>query len=75
MLEAYTDHYLPILGDWQKIPTMRKVRLTRYDGDKELRGVIDGVVVKLPRSRVYRNPEKGRFRRSELMTLVYTEVV
>jgi hypothetical protein len=75
MLEAYTDHYLPILGDWMKVPVMRKVTLTRYDGRKELRGVIDGVVVRLPASRVYRSPEKGKFRKSELMRLLYTEVV
>lgn len=75
MVEAYTDHYLPILGDWLKVPTMRKVALTRYDGHKELRGVIDGVVVRLPIARVYRNPEKRKFRKSELMQLLYTEVI
>jgi len=75
LIEAYTDHYLPILGDWLKIPTMRKVTLTRYDGHKECRGVIDGVVVRLPLNRIYRSPEKGKFRKSELMKLLYTEVI
>jgi hypothetical protein len=75
MIEAYTDHYLPVLGDWLKVPVMRKVTLTRYDGNKECRGVIDGVVVRLPIARIYHNPEKRRFRKSELMKLLYTEVI
>ena len=75
MIEAYTDQYLPVLGDWLKVPVMRKVTLTRYDGNKECRGVIDGVVVRLPLNRIYKNPEKGKFRKSEFMSLLYTEVI
>lgn len=76
MIEAYTDHYLPILGDWQKVPVMRKVMLTRYDGNKECRGVSsDGTVIRIPINRIYKNPEKGKFRKSEFMKLLYTEVI
>lgn len=49
--------------------------LTRYDGHKECRGVIDGVVVRIPVIHIYHNPEKRRFRKSELMRLLYTEVI
>jgi hypothetical protein len=75
MIEAYTDHYLPILGDWNHIPIMRKVSLTRYDGHKECRGVINGVIVRLPLRRVYKDAEKSRLKKSELMSLLYTEVI
>jgi hypothetical protein len=75
VIECYTDHYLPILGDWNHIPIMRKVNLTRYDGYKECRGVINGVVVRIPLRRVYKDSDKGRLKKSELMSLLYTEVI
>jgi hypothetical protein len=53
---------------------MRPIVLTRYDGNRTLHGVIDGVVLKLPMNRVYSSPDRQKFKRRELLKLLYTEV-
>lgn len=72
VVNAYTDIYHPILGDWNGKPILRPVTLTFYDGNKTARGVIDGTVMIIPIKRIYRDRNRSKMKPKYLSEILET---
>jgi hypothetical protein len=58
-LKAYTDFSFSLLGDGDyHTPPVRVIVLTRYDGDKTVHGVVDGLRTDLHIKHVYENDRR-----------------
>ena len=69
LIEAYTDYYSPILGDWKNESTIRPVILTGFDGQKMLTGVVNGVTLDIPMSKVYSDRNRTKIKRKAVKVL------
>lgn len=72
-MKAYTDMYLPVLGDGQDgnvttLPPMREIEITKTsDGSKGIHGVIDGVQVTVRTDRVYKDKNRSPLQKKKII--------
>ena len=73
IVKAYTDIWSPILGDgWQKAneaAPLREIAITSFDGLKTVDGVINGITMKVPITKLYSDRNRSKLKRSALKPL------